>query len=198
MGNRFESIKVSLSGAANQDLKAIRLSRHLARLLREDQISLYEGFLLNLEVLRIEAVTYSMTVPGSHAPSAGQCLDLLNQYLLSEFFRELQTSERVKSWAIEASRATQPIPDHYILGDFLRFFERPVNTEYLHLLSRIRSSYSSQDEADGPFHVERFPFLYHSPEDLLLAQGQREPASGELLSKDTGWDLDELLVSLTE
>ncbi|KAF2342342.1 hypothetical protein [Flavobacterium tistrianum] len=148
-------------------VKANKLSYFISDALRENQITLYEGYVLNLEIIKLNRISYTQPA-WNKSVQISTCVTILNQYLLAKIFDNSAGAEMLKKIAAEAFLLNKEKRSHYIMDHYKSYFENNNSEKLLQDLLEIRNNYDKLSDDDGPYHVEAFPYHFHHPEKILL------------------------------
>lgn len=149
-------------------VRALNLSVYISDNLKQKNISLYEAYLLQCEVIRYKRDSY--TLPAwNNKVQISTCLELLNQKLLALAFNDIDYIKQLEKWGMEAFKLCGEKRTHYIMNKYNEFLKSDYNSRNLLLeLLDIRKKYDSLKYDDGPYHTEAFPYDYFEPERILL------------------------------
>lgn len=156
-------------GEKNPIVVANNINYFLSDAMRENTISLYEGYLLNWEILRFRRFGYTNSGWGRKVRIT-ICLELMNQKLLAHIFDEAVSAQRLEEWGLEAYRLNDERRPHYIMDNYLNYLNANNYPDLLFNLQKIREQYQQLSFDDGPYHNEVFPAHHYSPEAILLGQ----------------------------
>lgn len=148
---------------------SIEMIGYLRDVRRDQQITLYEYYLVETERLSFE---HQACVQPAWPNRVGitHLISLLNMKMMALLFQEKETAEMWDSWGIEAYKLNQEKRPHYILDDYPTFLKAETHPEALtKLLAQRRSRRKPFN--NGPYHDERFPWDLCAFEEMLL-QGQ--------------------------
>ena len=152
----------------NPGVIANKIGRYLSGAMREEEISLYEAWLIHEFKIRFNHMHCKQ--PGWGGRYRIQLiLGILNHLLLARCFNDRGSEELAESILREALELNREVRSHYVLDVIHSFFDEDQLVFGLKLLQEWREEYEITDEGLGPFHNEVFPYHYYSPEDLLLA-----------------------------
>lgn len=149
--------------------RSIEMIGYLRDVRRDQQITLYEYYLVETERLSFE---HQACVQPAWPNRVGitHLISLLNMKMMALLFQEKETAEMWDSWGIEAYKLNQEKRPHYILDDYPTFLKAETHPEALtKLLAQRRSRRKPFN--NGPYHDERFPWDLCAFEEMLL-QGQ--------------------------
>lgn len=149
--------------------RSIEMIGYLRDVRRDQQITLYEYYLVETERLSFE---HQACVQPAWPNRVGitHLISLLNMKMMALLFQEKETAEMWDSWGMEAYKLNQEKRPHYILDDYPTFLKAETHPEALtKLLAQRRSRRKPFD--NGPYHDERFPWDLCAFEEMLL-QGQ--------------------------
>lgn len=186
----IETLKNIIKQESNPLVIANKISYFLSNALREDKISLFEAYLLNMEELRFRRMGYTQTTWNGRV-RISTCLSIINQKLLSQIFGEDIVAEKLKGWGLEAYKLNKEKREHYIIDNFNLYLDAQNSPELLKKLVDVRKNYEKLSDDKGPFHNEVFPYHYYSPEDILLGNTEMN-----VLEKTLNSNIEELLVEL--
>lgn len=171
-------------------VKASELTRFIVNALKSNQITLYEAYLLNGEVINYTRDNY-FTPAWNGRVQISTCLKLYNQWLMALVFKDEAYAKKIEQWYLEAIALNKEKRKHYILDRANEFLEIREYPELLQELIEIREKYDVLNDNNGPYHVESFPFGYCNPE-LLLYEGK------DLCDEvEVGKDVSSLLIELS-
>lgn len=186
--NLIEGVKNEI----NPFIIASRVSRFIVDSLKKNKINIYEAFLLNFEVIRLNRLGYLQPAWNGRV-RISLCIAILNQKLLSHVINESSMEEKLLIWGLEAYRINKEKRPHYILDRYTDFLEAHKLPELLEELLYIRCNCKKLDFDDGPYHMEEFPYGYCNFEGILLNQG---PIEEFRINKNLSEDVEELIVEL--
>ena len=156
-----------IKNESNPSIVAFRISNFVADALNKKSISLYEAYLVTLEELRFKRMSYKQPA-WSDSVGIPECLLILNLKLLAHLFEDNQNALRLKEWGIEAFNLNVEKRKHYIMNRYLEFLDASENHLLLQELLKVRNKYNELNFDDGPYHNEKFPYDFYSPEQILL------------------------------
>lgn len=144
----------------------VRLEKYVADGLREEQLSLYEAFLIQAEVLSFMKSAYTQAAWGRNV-GIRELLKILNMKLLSVLFQDKSGSKVWTENGVDAYKRNKEIRPHYILDEYLRYLNAENDPIFLKKLLEMRQR-KKKPFNNGPYHDEVFPYLACNFEDLLL------------------------------
>lgn len=151
----------------NPMIVASEVSSFTSKALREGEINLYEAYLLNWEIIKLNRKGY--TQPGWNSKvSISDCLALLNQKLLSHIFEGISVTENICNLCLEAYGLNDEKRKHYLMDRYTLFLQAQNSPLLLQELQLTRNNYDKLSDDNGPYHNEVFPFDEFSPEKILL------------------------------
>jgi len=157
----------SIKKTDNPILKANYISYFISDAFRENQITLYEAYVLNLEIIKLDRISYTQPA-WNRDVRISTCLSILNQYLLAKIFDNNAGAEMLKKIALEAFLLNKEKRSHYIMDHYKSYFETNNLEKLLQQLLDIRNNYNNLSDDFGPYHNEVFPYHFYSPEKILL------------------------------
>lgn len=149
--------------------RSIEMIGYLRDVRRDQQITLYEYYLVETERLSFE---HQACVQPAWPNRVGitHLISLLNMKMMALLFQEKETAEMWDSWGMEAYKLNQEQRPHYILDDYPTFLKAETHPEALtKLLAQRRSRRKPFN--NGPYHDEHFPWDLCAFEEMML-QGQ--------------------------
>ena len=156
-----------VNSVAHPSIKAMHISRFIASGLRSSELSLYEAFILNSEVIKFERLSYIQPAWSKQA-RISNCIEILNQKLLALLFKDRVNEQLMYELGVEAYGLCAEKRNHYIMNRYLEFLNIQSNSlELLNELSIVRETYNKLSDANGPYHVEYFPYDYCKFENML-------------------------------
>ena len=164
MRQDIKNLLEEMNPDATTPVIANRIDHFLSDAMREKTVSLYEGYLLNSEILRLKRCYGNW----NNSVQISTCIMILNQRLLADFFRNEPAIDTFRNWGLEAYALNHEIRKHYILDKYPLLMEPEVPRELLEHLYQVRLNCENMSFDEGPFHDERFPWEDYSPEELLL------------------------------
>jgi len=180
----------SVKQVNNPIVKSKRLSFYISDLLKNHEITLYEIYVLNKEVIKFQREWYMLPAWNGWS-QISTCIQIMNQKLLAVAFKELDYAEQLKQWGQDAFRLCKEKRKHYIMDRFEEFMNIDENDEVLlRELLDVRNNYRKLSDNEGPYHVESFPFHYFEPERILLEK--RTLSAEKVMSEDVKTILVEL------
>lgn len=144
----------------------VRLGKYVADGLREKQISLYEAFLIQAEVLSFMKSAYTQAA-WERKVGIRELLKILNMKLLSVLFQDESGAEAWTEYGVDAYKRNQEVRPHYILDEYLHYLNAEKDPVFLKKLSEMRQR-KNKPFNNGPYHDEVFPYSACNFEDLLL------------------------------
>ncbi|MBR4084280.1 MAG: hypothetical protein IKK33_08380 [Lachnospiraceae bacterium] len=172
----------SIKQVNNPIVKSKRLSFYISDLLKNHEITLYEAYVLNKEVIKLQREWYMLPAWNGWS-QISTCLQIMNQRLLAVAFKELDYAEQLKQWGQDAFRLCKEKRKHYIMDRFEEFINIDENADILlRELLDVRNNYRKMSSNEGPYHVESFPYHYFEPERILL--GKRDLSTEKKISGD--------------
>ena len=166
----------------NPALKAAKLSFYISDGLKNQNLDIYEAYLLQQEVLSYTREGYILPA-WNRKVSISTCLALLNQRLLALAFRDGNYVQLLRKWGMEACELCAEKRTHYIMDRYNDFLDIDcTGEELLRTLSSVRENYGRLSDNGGPYHVEVFPYHYFEPERILLEKTEldkKEQISGD-------------------
>jgi hypothetical protein len=192
MRNEVGVLINSIKDKSNPSMIADDISHFVIDSFREDRISLYEAYMVNMEAIKFKRLGYIQPAWNERVRIT-TCLTLLNQKLLSHVFNETMGAERIQGWALEAYRLNREGRLHFIMDRYAAFLEANTDTQLLEELLHVRRNYGKLSDDDGPYHNEVFPYHFYSPEEILLSIGEKDKYC---LSKILDESIENLIVEL--
>ena len=168
MINDVREMICSLNKTGNPIVKAKKISFYLSDLLKQNEINLYEAYLLNKEIIKHTREGYILPVWNGRV-QISTCIGILNQRLLAIAFGDSDYSKQLLEWGEDAMRLCAEKRSHYIMDKYFDFLNiEDGSHDLLQKLLSVREKYAILDNNDGPFHTEVFPYHYYEPEKILL------------------------------
>lgn len=187
MAKTFEELITAIQENENPSIIATKINIFISNKLREGELSLYEAYTLNGEVLNLERRVYTKMV-WRRTTRISNCIAFVNQILIAILFDEIEYSEKLKEMAKEAFKLNTEKRSHYIMDNFDMYINAANNEELLKEIAGKRVRYDialekylagkrvTRDEwkefqeDNGPFLTETFPLDKFEPENLLLSK----------------------------
>lgn len=158
----------SIKQVNNPIVKSKKVSFYISDLLKNQGITLYDAYVLNREVIKLQREWYLLPAWNGWS-QISTCLAIMNQRLLAIAFKEVDYAEQLKQWGQDAFRLCKEKRKHYIMDRFEEFINIDENDEVLlQELLDVRNNYRKLSSNEGPYHVESFPYHYFEPERVLL------------------------------
>lgn len=159
----------ALSETPRPGSRSIEMIGYLRDARRDQQITLYEYYLVETERLSFE---HQACVQPAWPNRVGitHLISLLNMKMMALLFQEKEAAEMWDSWGMEAYKLNQEKRPHYLLDDYPTFLKAETHPEVLTKLLAQRKSRRKPFD-NGPYHDERFPWDLCAYEEMLL-QGQ--------------------------
>lgn len=193
MDDEIKELLFTIQQEENPSFIADDLSHFVIESLREEQISIYEAYLIHFEVIKFTRISY-IQPSWSGKVRITACLALFNQLLLSQLFNEPASTKILKEWLIEAFNLNQEKRPHYIMDKLEAFINIENNLDLLEEMRDTRKHYDQLSDDDGPFHNEVFPYHFYKPEDMLLdAQLKKVYSEDKMISEE----IEELIVGIS-
>lgn len=190
MKNNVDEIISNLKKVENPIVKAKKISFYLSDLLKQNEVNLYEAYLLNREIINYAREWYILPAWNGRVQIL-TCISILNQRLLALAFGDSACAKQLQEWGEEAMRLCAEKRSHYIMDKYLEFLNvEDGSDDLLQELLSIREKQAILDNNKGPFHTEVFPYHYYEPEKFLLDGGDLE--SERKISED----IEKLLIEL--
>lgn len=146
--------------------RSIRMIGYLRDARKDQQITLYEHYLVETERLSFERQAY-LQPAWANKVYISSLLQILNMKMMALLFQEQAAAEMWNGWGMEAYRLNQEKRPHYILDDYPTFLRVEKNPEALSKLLAKRKS-RRKPFNNGPYHDERFPWDLCVYEERLL------------------------------
>lgn len=182
----------NIKEVCNPAIKANRLLLYLNDLLKKQEITIYEAYLLQGQIINYMRDWYKQPAWGGWV-QISTCLEIMNQRLLAVAFKDVDYAKTLKEWGSEAFRLCEEKRTHYIIDRFEEFINVDENANaLLQGLLDVRKKYARLSAGEGPYHVESFPFHYFEPEKILLEK--MDMANEKNISKDVETILVELSI----
>ena len=163
---RTEMLLETLKCAKSPGSCEVRLEKYVADGLREEQLSLYEAFLIQAEVLSFMKNAYTQAAWGRNV-GIRELLKILNMKLLSVLFQDEPGSKVWTECGMDAYKRNKEVRPHYILDEYLRYLNAENDPIFLKKLLEMRQR-KKKPFNNGPYHDEVFPYSACNFEDLLL------------------------------
>lgn len=180
----------SIQDMDNPILIANKLTYYVTKALKSNEMSLYESYLLNGEILRLKRQGY--TQPGWNGKVGILiCMSIVNQRILAVLFSDSEYVIKLYELGLEAFKLNGEKRSHYLMGKYEVYLKADESVNVLERLASVRRIYSDITDENGPFHIEAFPYQYYSPEEILL---DRETVH---LDKKISKSVEDLLVELS-
>lgn len=158
----------SIEQVNNPIVKSKKIAFYISDLLKMQELTLYDAYVLNKEVIKFQREWYMLPAWNGWS-QISTCLAIINQRLLAIAFKELDYAEQLKQWGQDAFRLCKEKRKHYIMDRFEEFINIDENDEVLlQELLDVRNNYRKLSSNEGPYHVESFPHHYFEPERILL------------------------------
>jgi len=158
----------SIKQVNNPIVKSKKIAFYISDLLKNQEITLYDAYVLNKEVIKLQREWYLLPAWNGWS-QISTCLAIMNQRLLAVAFEELDYAEQLGQWGQDAFRLCKEQRKHYIMDRFEEFMNIDEKDEVLlQELLDVRNNYRKLSSNEGPYHVEVFPFHYYEPERILL------------------------------
>lgn len=168
---RIENTLSKLHQCKNPLIISLEIEFLLNDMLRNKEISFYEGYLINDEVLRFQRRGYT-EISWNSEVSISNCISLMNQKLVADLFEDRVSSDKYKEFSIEAYKMycnrKIPFDNCFIMRRFLLFLDSNNNNKLLNELLYMRNKYDFLSDDHGPYHVEYFPCHYFNFEEMLI------------------------------
>lgn len=193
MRDEAEALIKKIYNENNPSLIADGISHFVIDSLRNNNISLYEAYLVNMEAIKFKRLGYVQSA-WNEKVRISTCLALINQKLLAHVFDEDISAMKVKGLALEAYRLNKEKRSHYIMDKYIELLEPSSNIELLLEMLHVRNNYEKLSDDDGPYHNEVFPYHFYSPEEIFLNEGEKRKY---LNSKNINEDIEELIIQLS-
>lgn len=190
--NKIDILVKKITSTKNPSIIASDIMSFNISLIRDEQISLYEAFMLNGEAIKFERLAYTQ-LSWKQKVNINTCLIILNQKLLADVFDEKEYSKKLKQIALEASLLYKLKNSHYIMNKYLDFFEDTISQMNLLELQEYRDNINDLDYDEGPYHFECFPYLFYNPESILLSEIEK---GTYINNKNLSPKIEELIVQL--
>lgn len=180
----------SIKQVNNPIVKSKKIAFYISDLLKNQEITLYDAYVLNKEVIKFQREWYLLPAWNGWS-QISTCLAIINQRLLAIAFKELDYAEQLKQWGQDAFRLCKEQRKQYIMDRFEEFMNIDEKDEVLlQELLDVRNNYRKLSGNEGPYHVEVFPFHYYEPERILLEK--RDLSTEKIVSEDTKTIIAEL------
>jgi hypothetical protein len=176
----IENFITTIDKINNPSLVANKISYFISDALRENQITLYEAYVLNLEIIKLNLISYTQPAWNRNV-RISTCLIILNQYLLAKIFDNIEGAEMLERIALEAFELNKEKRSHYILDQYKSYFKTNNIEKLLQELLDIRNNYDNLSDDVGPYHIEVFPYHFYSPEKILL---EKSNSLNQIVSKE--------------
>lgn len=179
---RTEALVEELKSQISPGGYEICLGKYIADGLRENQLSLYEAFLLQAEALGFLRMAYTQAA-WNRKVGISILLKILNMKLLSVLFQDEPGAEAWTECGVDAYKRNQEVRPHYILDEYLHYLNAEKDPAFLKKLSEIRQRKNKPFD-NGPYHDEVFPYSACNFEDLLLNNkrfSEEEKKIGEIV-----------------
>lgn len=193
MKNNIELLIKKIKERSNPSIIADDITSYIIGSLREKQINLYEAYVVNMEAIRFERLAYTQPA-WERKVGIRACLSIINQKFLANVFEEKICAEKLREWGLEAYNLYVLKRKHYIMDRYFEFIDANNSPEMLLELQNIRNNNEKLNFDDGPYHIEAFPYLYYSPEGILLNEEEKRKYSS---SKTLSEDIEKLIVQLS-
>ncbi len=157
----LEETKKLMESIQETDLSiiiALELSCYISSCLDNEWISLYEAYLLNIEVISL--TRGSGKCGWEKRVYILDCLKILNQRMLALLYGDLQYAEKMKEFALEAFKLNDEKREHFILDDYVSYIDAHTDKGLLKKLEYARENWEQlldDDYDSGPFPIESFP-----------------------------------------
>lgn len=192
MSNTFELLIKKIKERRNPSIIADDITSYIIASLREKQINLYEAYMINMETIRFDRLAYTQPA-WERKVGIRTFLSILNQKFLANVFDENIWANKLIGWGMEAYGLYVLKRKHYIMDRYLEFLDANNSPEILLELQNIRNNNEKLNFDNGPYHIEVFPYLYYSPEGILLNEdAKREHCSSKTINED----VENLIVEL--
>ena len=183
------ALLAALEQAQNPGSRSIKMGSYLRDARRDQQITLYEYYLVEAERLSFDH--QACVQPGwPNRVGISHLISLLNMKMMALLFRENEAAGMWDAWGLEAYRLNREKRPHYILDDYPAFLKAEEHPEVLEQLLARRKS-RRKPFNNGPYHDERFPYDLCPYEEMLL-----EGCFFQAEDKKISDDIEELLTDL--
>jgi hypothetical protein len=170
----------NIKSTADPLLIANKISYFISDAFRENQITLYEAYVLNLEIIKLNRISYTQPAWNRNV-RISTCLTILNQYLLAKIFDNSEGAKMLEKIALDAFEVNKEKRPHYIMDQYKSYFETNNIEKLLQELLDIRNNYGNLSDDVGPYHIEIFPYHFYSPEKILL---EKSNSLNQIISKE--------------
>lgn len=192
MSNTIELLIKKIKERRNPSIIADDVTSYIIASLREKQINLYEAYMINMETIRFDRLAYTQPA-WERKVGIRTFLSILNQKFLANVFDEKIWANKLREWGVEAYGLYVLKRNHYIMDRYFEFLDANNSPEKLLELQNIRNNNEKLNFDNGPYHIEVFPYLYYSPEGILLNEDEKRK---HYSSKTINEDVENLIVEL--
>lgn len=184
MSNTIELLIKKIKERRNPSIIADDITSYIIASLREKQINLYEAYMINMETIRFDRLAYTQPA-WERKVVIRTFLSILNQKFLANVFDEKICANKLREWGMEAYGLYVLKRKHYIMDRYFEFLDADNSPEILLELQNIRNNNENLNFDNGPYHIEVFPYLYYSPEGILLNEAEkRKHCSNKTINED--------------
>lgn len=171
--DKVEKLLLDVKEEVNPIIKADEISHFIIEALRQNEISLYESYVMNFEVIKYLYLGYTQPAWCRNV-RISTCLTFLNQVLLASVFDDMPAGDRLKQMALIIYKANKENRKHYIMDKYMLFLDAANDLHLLNELNEVREKYEFIDDNAGPFHTEVYPYDFFSPERILQEKEKGE------------------------
>lgn len=157
----------------NPSVQAHEVRYVVARGLRDGTLSLYEGYQLQCEAVRIDRIAYTQSAWGRQLSISG-LLAIVMHAVTAKALGLHAAASRYEQWYVDDFHLLGDPRHHFLTDAYLGVAGWLSDHDFLRLLNTKRINYDKLSDNDGPYPTEVFPYHFAAPELVLVGERVRE------------------------
>ena len=154
----------------NPSIQADEIRYVVARGLREGTLTLYEGYQLQCEAIRIDRIAYTQSAWGRQLSISG-LLAIVMHAVTEKALGLHDAAIRHEQWYVNDFHLLGTRRHHFLTDKYPGIAGWLSDGDFLQLINTLRINYDKLSDDDGPYPSEVFPYHYAAPELVLTGEG---------------------------
>jgi hypothetical protein len=156
-----------IATASNPSTQANEVRRAIVRGIRDSSLTLYEGYQLHCEAIRIERIAYTQSAWGRQLSISG-LLSIVMHALTAKAFGLNDAASNYERWYVDDFPLLGERRPHFLTTAYPGNSGWIADVGFLQHIHTTRVNYDKLSDDDGPYAIEVFPYDFAAPERVLL------------------------------
>ena len=156
-----------IANESNPSTQANEVRRAIVRGLRDSSLTLYEGYQLHCEAIRIDRIAYTQSAWVRQLSISG-LLSIVMHALTAKAFGLHDAASRYERWYIDDFPLLGEHRPHFLTTAYPGTSGWIADRDFLQHVDATRVNYERLSDDDGPYPIEVFPYHFAAPERVPL------------------------------